>query len=432
MAERDFWDLLQPTWVDRMGATAWDPPSMPLFEGTPWPNQPDSASANGAGQPNSFSGSSDDPSPLPPEWPQYVPGPAAPQSMPDPETWAHILNALLSRPRPARNFSTADAATSDIASPVANSSADRGSESSGAAPPPYRASSNEPSNFELAQAAQPPADSGPRPPARTQPRSQFAYPGYPIGISDDPGASGGSSFENNWPDPSAFGSGPAWLRDSMAVPPSPRPASPPNMDFLMQRLKEKGFDANDFVDRFIYAESSGNTYAKAEGSTGLGAGRFTDPTWKDQLWRYRPGLITENPWLAPSIQQRPRTIANKDNSKSVEASGIMNMRSNYALAREMTANYANQLAKQLDANGFEVTPGNIYLMYVAGPGDGRKLMEAIKKDRNAPALSIVPKVVRKNDGIAGSNPTVEQLQAGFAKKIMEARPDLLPFSRSRR
>src|SRR5437762_7832325 len=78
MAERDLWDLLQPTWVQKMGATAWDPPNLPLFEGAPGP-QAGAAPACGGGLPAPFSGNSGIPYPLPPEWPNFIPGPNAPQ-----------------------------------------------------------------------------------------------------------------------------------------------------------------------------------------------------------------------------------------------------------------------------------------------------------------------------------------------------------------
>ena len=66
MAERDLWDLLQPTWVDQMGATAWNPPNLPLFEGATWP-QAGAPPAYGAGLPAPFSANSGIPYPLPPK-----------------------------------------------------------------------------------------------------------------------------------------------------------------------------------------------------------------------------------------------------------------------------------------------------------------------------------------------------------------------------
>ena len=84
MAERDLWDLLQPTWVDRMGAAAWDPPSLPL------PDSASSAPTDGistkpAKQMGSFSGVPQFARPMPPEWPNFIPGPAAPPQITDPE-----------------------------------------------------------------------------------------------------------------------------------------------------------------------------------------------------------------------------------------------------------------------------------------------------------------------------------------------------------
>jgi hypothetical protein len=98
MAERDLWDLLQPTWVDKMGATAWDAPNLPLFEGAPWPTPISVASANGMKQAAPFSGNSEYPWPLPPEWPNFIPGPTATPAATS--IGAEIFNALLSRSAP--------------------------------------------------------------------------------------------------------------------------------------------------------------------------------------------------------------------------------------------------------------------------------------------------------------------------------------------
>src|SRR5712671_5806894 len=119
MPERDSWELLQPSWVDRMGATAWDPPNLPLFEGAPWPAA-GAALANGAGQTALLAESSGFPYPLPLGWPNFIPGPAAPSQAAGPEMWAQVLNAF-SRPASVRNPSTARSQPSSTTSPGADS-----------------------------------------------------------------------------------------------------------------------------------------------------------------------------------------------------------------------------------------------------------------------------------------------------------------------
>jgi len=98
MAERDLWDLLQPTWVDKMGAAAWDPPNLPLFEGAPSPAPIGVVSANGVKQASPFSGNSGYPRPRPLEWPNFIPGPTATPAATS--IGAEIFNALLSRSAP--------------------------------------------------------------------------------------------------------------------------------------------------------------------------------------------------------------------------------------------------------------------------------------------------------------------------------------------
>ena len=143
-------------------------------------------------------------------------------------------------------------------------------------------------------------------------------------------------------------------RDGCAVPPSPHPA---------QALKElPGLDINDLVDRIIFAESGGNTYAAPDsgnrffrngsvigkgprgfGSSALGAGQFIASSWVDEIKHHQPELVRENPWLHPSIRQRPDKLTVKD----ADETGLLNSRTDYALARHGTAHLAEQNAARL-------------------------------------------------------------------------------------
>jgi hypothetical protein len=116
MAPRDLWDLLQPTWVDRMGATAWDAPNLPLFEGAPWPTPTDAASAGGVGQAGPLYPVLGYSHPLPLGWPQYASGHAAPQPVVAAGGLAEIYNALQPPTGPVR----LDATSSGVTPPVAS------------------------------------------------------------------------------------------------------------------------------------------------------------------------------------------------------------------------------------------------------------------------------------------------------------------------
>ncbi len=132
-----------------MGATAWDPPNLPLFEGAPGP-QAGAAPAYGGGLPAPFSGNSGIPYPLPPEWPNYIPGPNAPQQTLDPEVLGQIVNRFLSRPMSVRNLSGAESALPDV-SATADSLQPRGADFRDRGPASYEPTSQ----YQLAQAQRP-------------------------------------------------------------------------------------------------------------------------------------------------------------------------------------------------------------------------------------------------------------------------------------
>jgi len=271
----------------------------------------------------------------------------------------------------------------------------------------------------------------PLPNAPPNPKKQFypGVPGYPLAVPPAPN----NVIANRFPSET-----PWWVQDNMAVPQSAdHPEPPTDTSFLQRQFGNRG--ANDLIDRIIYSESGGNTYSAPEGTwmapaldrerAALGAGQFTGSTWKDMLARYRPDLIQQNPWLDEPIKRDPRTLNNSANNAQVSASGIMDTRLDYPVSRDMTARYANQLATQLQQHHFPVTPGNVYLMYFAGPGDGLKILNEIARDPNTPVAQIAPKLAASNPNVIARAPTVGLLQADRAATISNARPDLLPFNR---
>jgi hypothetical protein len=251
---------------------------------------------------------------------------------------------------------------------------------------------------------------------RSQRRSEFVYPHFPVGLGNDPGTNGEGWFAQNSPDPSLFDRTPTWLRDSMAVPPSRHPT--PALDSAS--LQQSELDMNDLVNRVIYAESGGDTYAPGVGSSALGAGQFIAKTWVDEIKNHLPELIKENPWLDPSIRQHPENLTVKD----AAAAGLLNARTNYALARRGTADLAKENAAQLTVARLPVTARNLYLAHFFGAKDAINVLNA---EPTTPAEQIVsPASAHANASVVHGN-DVQRLLSLIDRKMTAARPDLLPF-----
>jgi hypothetical protein len=471
MELHDPWDLTDPTLFDRVRAAAWDPPTLPLFEGEPWPT-PTGSSSSGAGPLYSVLGLSH---PLPVAGMNYSSGTDAPSEQ---SGLIEHLMRMLAQSAPAQGMPAAakpnlDAATAALPSfngrwsgpsvepatspppammrnpffgapeddwqyPVSNPAPVR---PDGAAP--AGADINQPATAvplprprpeEALPRGQPPFTDLipiyplPREAPDPRPGAQF-YPGargYPLAVPDDHGP---GPFEHRWWD-----GNPWWLRNMSAPRSDTHFTSPPNIQSLTEELGRQNVDVNDFIDRILFAESRGNPYLSAGPKGGLGAAQFVKGTWREELALNRPELISEDPWLAPTIGQRPQDLAGKDptgaKDKAVDIGGLSNMRRDYALSRQRAAEYANKLTQLLVRKNFDATTGNIYTMYVAGPNDGIKILEALRNDPNTPALDVAPIAVKANRGLAGPNPTVRELHAAIENRIANARPDLLPFRRA--
>jgi hypothetical protein len=426
MAPRDIWDLLQPNWADRMGATAWDPPNLPLFEGAPWPTPTDAVSAGGPGQAAPLYPVLGYSQPLPLVGANSLAGTAA--SSDQGGLIEHLMRPITQNP-PAQGTSTAAKSNSDAATAKAllsfNDRWPGPRDFSAPAVPLPR-----PRPLQSPEMQQPPFTRlipvNPLPSQAPLPNQQF-YPGargYPLAVPSDDKP---DAFEDRWWDGK-----PVWLRNMSANMSAPRSethfTSPPDIDFLKEKLREQGVDASDFLDRIIYVESQGNTYEKTGPKGPLGAGQMGRETWRDELVRRRRDLLDEDPWLDPAKKQDPRKLTLRD----ADEAGVSSMRGDYALSRQRSAEYADQLARQLVANNFEATPGNVYLMYLLGPNAGMRAMRAIKNDPNTPARSVVAAALDANPGLDNPNQTISQLQTELARRIMSARPDLLPFRRTTR
>jgi len=410
MADRNPWDFLQPTWVDKMGATAWDPPNLPLFPGAPWPPA-GAAPPYGGGQAGPLTDSSGFPFPTPPGWPNYIPGPNAPQQTLSPENWAKVLNAVLGGPASTRSLYTPRTANSDIPTTAADPLDGRSSGSvDDAQPLSYGASVNEPlSSFELAQAPRP--QSSQLPPAqpvpgqvripRPRPRQAPQLPPLAMSITTPwmpkvtgftPEASG-QPFDERWSqrgdvDPHA------WSREAAAVPP---PVLPP---IQVPNLQKHGFDSDDIIKRIVRAENAqGNPDARNPATSATGLGQFTKGTWRDLVRSYRRDLFD---WWLPDPE------------------GFLELRTDPALSRQMVGAYADQHAKQLSAAGLPVTKGTLYLAHHFGFGDARSILNT--QDPNTPLEDVLsPEVVRANADLIRRIRTIQGLKR-WADDVIEHGP----------
>lgn len=143
-------------------------------------------------------------------------------------------------------------------------------------------------------------------------------------------------------------------------------------------------------DSIISAESGGDPNAQNPNSSAAGAGQFINSTWLDLVKQYRPDLA--------------------DGKSDAD---ILAMRSDPTLSQQMVGAYADQNSKVLSNNGFQATPGNLYLAHFAGPQGAVNLLNA---DPNASAASVMgPQAAAANPFLR--NMTVGQLRSWAAGKV---------------
>lgn len=143
-------------------------------------------------------------------------------------------------------------------------------------------------------------------------------------------------------------------------------------------------------DSIVSAESGGDPNAQNPNSSAAGAGQFINSTWLDLVKQYRPDLA--------------------DGKSDAD---ILAMRSDPTLSQQMVGAYADQNGKTLSANGFQATPGNLYLAHFAGPQGAVNLLNA---DPNASAASVMgPQAAAANPFLR--NMTVGQLRSWAAGKV---------------
>lgn len=148
------------------------------------------------------------------------------------------------------------------------------------------------------------------------------------------------------------------------------------------------------VERIVGVESGGSATAKNPNSSATGAGQFIESTWINMIRKYRPDIA----------QGRSR-------------SQILALRNVGNLSREMVGRYAEENAAQLQAAGFQPSPGNVYLAHFLGP---QGAIDMLRADPNADASSVNPAAARANPSIfsrKGASRSAAQVVAWAEKKM---------------
>lgn len=138
----------------------------------------------------------------------------------------------------------------------------------------------------------------------------------------------------------------------------------------------------DVVARIIQSESGGNPNARnpMPGQSAAGLGQFIDSTWLAMIQRYRPDVA-----------------AGRSRAE------ILALKTDPALGLEMTQRYVEENARHLQQNGFEPTPGNIYLAHFLGAGGA---VEALSQPANRPVSEFLPaSFITANPSVLGGGAT---------------------------
>lgn len=165
-----------------------------------------------------------------------------------------------------------------------------------------------------------------------------------------------------------------------------------------------GSSADAFVDKIIAAESSGDPRARPLDpqtgkplSSAFGAGQFIAATWLAMVRKYRPDLATKSDGR------------------------ILEMRSGFALSREMTVRYAEENRAYLLNKDLKPTEAALYLAHFAGPRGTTKLLKA---HRDTPVEDLLSRAAIAANGFLEGK-TVAGLYA-WAKAKMNV--DVAPAS----
>jgi hypothetical protein len=120
------------------------------------------------------------------------------------------------------------------------------------------------------------------------------------------------------------------------------------------------------INQMIGVESANNPKAKNTLSSATGLGQFIKSTWNSMIDRYHP----EYSHLSPTEKAALRTDP--------------------ALSREMTLNYAKENVQKLSKAGINITPSTVYGAHFLGPAGA---IAAFRADPKTPAVDVLGSTV---------------------------------------
>lgn len=176
-----------------------------------------------------------------------------------------------------------------------------------------------------------------------------------------------------------------------------------------ERGRYLGTDPATIADQIMYVEDeTGNPHADNPYSSAYGFGQFIDSTWWDMISAYRPDLM-QNP----------------DGSTRTRAE-VLALRSNEAIAHEMTVRYIEQNMTHLQSRGLPVTAGTVYLAHLMGPG-GAEIILGVPSDTTIQELVDQGRI---GSQVIPSNPFMRGMTTGdliaWADRKMGDVPTQLP------
>jgi hypothetical protein len=119
------------------------------------------------------------------------------------------------------------------------------------------------------------------------------------------------------------------------------------------RATIEAIDVKALVERIVKVESTGIANKRNKLSSATGAGQFLDDTWLEAVRKHRRDLI--------------KGRSDKD---------LLKLRRDTELTREIITRLVEQYAKTLWKRGLPLTPGSLYLAYLAGPAGAVALLSA--------------------------------------------------------
>lgn len=158
-----------------------------------------------------------------------------------------------------------------------------------------------------------------------------------------------------------------------------------------------GGGISSVVNRIVGAESGGDPNAQNSRSSAAGLGQFIDSTWVATVRKHRPDI-----------------------AKGMSNDQIIELKSDAALAREMTTRHTEENAKGLASAGVPVTDGNVYLAHFAGLQGAKNILTA---PDDTPIVDVLDAAaIKANPTVLGGGKTVADVKAWADGKMGKSGP----------